>query len=125
MNSDKILNINYNLNNFALDYSKMLMNIIQILNSTIDNEKKSNEEILNEIQDFLMENEIKIDEAISNVTLLFIKSQLIKYSKIKQIDNRKYEEGLNRKFYDLTKRAEIYAKEIKNINNDLDKLNFD
>ena len=124
MNSDKILNINYNLNNFALDYSKMLMNIIQILNSTIDNEKKSNEEILNEIQDFLMENEIKIDEAISNVTLLFIKSQLIKYSKIKQIDNRKYEEGLNRKFYDLTKRAEIYAKEIKNINNDLDKLNF-
>jgi hypothetical protein len=125
MNSDKILNINYNLNNFALDYSKMLMNIIQILNSTIDNEKKSKEEILNEIQDFLMENEIKIDEAISNVTLLFIKSQLIKYSKIKQIDNRKYEEGLNRKFYDLTKRAEIYAKEIKNINNDLDKLNFD
>jgi hypothetical protein len=125
MNSDKILNINYNLNNFALDYSKMLMNIIQILNSTIDNEKKSNEEILNEIQDFLMENEIKIDEAISNVTLLFIKSQLIKYSKIKQIDNRKYEEGLNRKFYDLTKRAEIYAKEIKNINDDLDKLNFD
>ena len=125
MNSDKILNINYNLNNFALDYSKMLMNIIQILNSTIDNEKKSKEEILNEIQDFLMENEIKIDEAISNVTLLFIKSQLIKYSKIKQIDNRKYEEGLNRKFYDLTKRAEIYAKEIKNINDDLDKLNFD
>jgi division protein CdvB (Snf7/Vps24/ESCRT-III family) len=125
MNSDKILNINYNLNNFALDYSKMLMNIIQILNSTIENEKKSNEEILNEFQDFLMENEIKIDEAISNVTLLFIKSQLIKYSKIKQIDNRKYEEGLNRKFYDLTKRAEIYAKEIKNINNDLDKLNFD
>jgi hypothetical protein len=125
MNSDKILNINYNLNNFALDYSKMLMNIIQILNSTIDNEKKSKEEILNEIQDFIMENEIKIDEAISNVTLLFIKSQLIKYSKIKQIDNRKYEEGLNRKFYDLTKRAEIYAKEIKNINNDLDKLNFD
>jgi len=126
MNSNKILNINYNLNNLALDYSKMLMNIIQILNSSIDNEKKkSKEEILNEIQDFIMENEIKIDEAISNVTLLFIKSQLIKYSKIKQIDNRKYEEGLNRKFYDLTKRAEIYAKEIKNINNDLDKLNFD
>ena len=125
MNSNKILNVNYNLNNFASDYSKMLMNIIQILNSSIDNEKKSKEEILNEIQDFIMENEIKIDEAISNVTLLFIKSQLIKYSKIKQIDNRKYEEGLNRKFYDLTKRAEIYAKEIKNINDDLDKLNFD
>ena len=86
MNSDKILNINYNLNNFALDYSKMLMNIIQILNSTIDNEKKSKEEILNEIQDFLMENEIKIDEAISNVTLLSIKSQLMRYSNIKQVN---------------------------------------
>jgi hypothetical protein len=91
----------------------MLMNIIQILNSTIDNEKKSKEEILNEIQDFIMENEIKIDEAISNVTLLFIKSQLIKYSKIKQIDNRKYEEGLNRKFYDLTKRAKYMQKKLK------------
>ena len=56
MNSDKILNINYNLNNFALDYSKMLMNIIQILNSSIYNEKKkSKEEILNEIQDIIME----------------------------------------------------------------------
>ena len=125
MNSDKILNINYNLNNFALDYSKMLMNIIQILNSTIDNEKKSKEEILNEIQDFLMENEIKIDEAISNVTLLFIKSNLMRCPNLKQINNKKYEEGLNRKFYDLTKKAEIYAKEIKSINNELDKLNFD
>ena len=41
MNSNNILNINYNLNNLALDYSKMLMNIIQILNSSIDNEKKN------------------------------------------------------------------------------------
>ena len=126
MNSNKILNINYNLNNLALDYSKMLMNIIQILNSSIDNEKKkSKEEILNEIQDFIMENEIKIDEAISNVTLLFIKSHLMRCSNLKQINNKKYEEGLNRKIYDLTKKAEIYAKEIKNINNELDKLNFD
>ena len=125
MNSNKILNINYNLNNLALDYSKMLMNIIQILNSSIDNEKKSKEEILNEIQDFIMENEIKIDEAISNVTLLFIKSQLMRCSNLKQINNKKYEEELNRKFYDLTKKAEIYAKEIKSINNELDKLNFD
>ena len=116
MNSNKILNIKYNLNNLALDYSKMLMNIIQILNSSIDNEKKSKEEILNEIQDFIMENEIKIDEAISNVTLLSIKSQLMRYSNIKQV---------NRKFCDLTKKAEMCAKEIKNINNELDKLNFD
>ena len=63
-----------------------------------------------------MENEIKIDEAISNVTLLSIKSQLMRYSNIKQV---------NGKFYGLTEKAEMYAKEIKNINNELDKLNFD
>ena len=125
MNSNNILNVNINLNNFTNDYSKMLINLIQIFNSSMDNENKPKEELINEIQDFLMENEIKIDEAISNVTLLFIKSQLFKYSKLKQTDNRKYEEELNRKINDLTKRAEIYAKEIKNINNDLDKLNFD
>jgi hypothetical protein len=124
MNSN-ILNTNNNLSNFANDYGNMLRNIIQILSSTLDNENKTKEEIINEIQDFLMENEIKIDEAISNITILYIKSQLIKNSKIKQNDNRKYEEELNKKNYDLTKRAEIYAKEIKNINNDLDKLNFD
>ena len=33
-----------------------------------------------------MENEIKIDEAISNVTLLSIKSQLMRYSNIKQVN---------------------------------------
>jgi hypothetical protein len=115
----------YNFKNYSKDYYDFIINLITTLSSVVKNENKSKQDILNEIQDLLMENEIKMNEAISNITMLNIKAQLLNYSKIKKDDPKKYEEEFKRKNPEINKKAELYANEIKNINDELDKLNFD
>jgi len=115
----------YNFKNYSKDYYDFIINLITTLSSVVKNENKSKQDILNEIQDLLMENEIKMNEAISNITMLTIKAQLLNYSKMKQAEPKKYEEEFNRKNPEIYKKAILYANEIKNINNELNKLNFD